>query len=54
MDKLQKLHIYFIVDMLILNNEMYSVCNKLTTIIYGRLVTVFTNFRALLCVNKSL
>ena len=44
--------IYFIVGISILCNKMYY--NKLSDHIYGGLVAVFTNFRALLCVNNSL
>ena len=46
--------IHFIIGILILYNKTYRVCNKLSNIAYDRLVTAFTNFRALLHVNYSL
>ena len=46
--------IHFMIGISILYNKTYKVCNKISNIIYDRLVTEFTNFRALLRVNYSL
>ena len=45
--------IYSIVGIQILYIKMYQASNKLSDIVYGCLVTAFTNFRALLLVNNS-